>query len=68
MTANEVLKALKARGAVLVRQKGSHARYKSACGECATTVPMHKGDVPIGTLRAIQKDMEPCYGEGWLLG
>ena len=66
MTAREVVKALKAHGATLVRQAGSHARYRSACGNCATTVPMHKGDIPRGTLGAIEKDMEPCYGKGWL--
>ena len=66
MTAREVVKALKALGATLVRQVGSHARYVSACGRCATTVPMHKGDIARGTLHAIEKDMEPCYGKGWL--
>ena len=66
MTAREVVKALKARGAALVRQSGSHARYVSACGKCATTVPMHKGDIKRGTLGAIESDMAPCYGKGWL--
>jgi hypothetical protein len=23
-------------------------------------------DIPIGTLRAIEKDMEPIFGQGWL--
>jgi predicted RNA binding protein YcfA (HicA-like mRNA interferase family) len=49
-----------------VRQKGSHARFVSACGRCATTVPMHAGDIAPGTLRSIERQMEPCYGKGWL--
>jgi predicted RNA binding protein YcfA (HicA-like mRNA interferase family) len=31
------------------------------------TVPIHKGeDIPRGTLRAIERDLEPCLGKGWL--
>jgi predicted RNA binding protein YcfA (HicA-like mRNA interferase family) len=67
MRANEVVRLLKQNGATLVRrQKGSHARFVSACGNCATTVAMHPGDIPTGTLRAIERDMEECYGKGWL--
>jgi predicted RNA binding protein YcfA (HicA-like mRNA interferase family) len=68
MTAREVVRALTRLGAVEVRQKGSHRRYVSACGKCATTVAMHAGDIPKGTLRSIERAMEPCYGKGWLLG
>ncbi|MDP9148962.1 MAG: type II toxin-antitoxin system HicA family toxin [Myxococcota bacterium] len=45
---------------------GSHKRFVSACGQCATTVAVHGGDIPKGTLRAIERAMEPCYGKGWL--
>lgn len=31
-----------------------------------TTVPQHTGDIPIGTLRAIERDMAPVFGRGWL--
>lgn len=68
VNAREVIRALTVRGATCVRQKGSHKRYVSACGKCATTVADHKGDMPLGTLRAIEKAMQPCYGEGWLTG
>ena len=68
MTPREVERALKARGAKSDRQRGSHKHFRSACGKCATTVPMHAGDVSPGTLRSIQRHMEPCYGKGWLLG
>lgn len=45
--------------------KGSHRRFKA--GACATTVPMHKGDLKIGTLKGIERDMVPVFGEGWLV-
>jgi predicted RNA binding protein YcfA (HicA-like mRNA interferase family) len=32
----------------------------------ATTVPQHSGDIPAGTLRAIERDLEPALGKGWL--
>jgi len=66
MTAREVVRELTGRGAVNVRQSGSHVRFVSACGRCATTVAMHPGDIKPGTLHAIEKDMAPCYGRGWL--
>ncbi len=37
------------------------------CGECRTTVPIHASDdLPRGTLRAIERDLEPCLGRTWL--
>ncbi len=57
----------------MVRQVGSHRRYvvtyTDAVGKqatVATTVPQHPGDVPLGTLRAIERDLEPALGNGWL--
>jgi predicted RNA binding protein YcfA (HicA-like mRNA interferase family) len=67
VTAREVVRKLLSLGAIEVRQVGSHKRFQSACGKCHTTVAMHGGDIPLGTLRAIQKQMEPCYGKGWLI-
>jgi predicted RNA binding protein YcfA (HicA-like mRNA interferase family) len=67
MTGNDVARRLVALRCKLLRQKGSHARFVSPCGRCFTTVPMHgKKDIPPGTLRAIERDMEPCLGKGWL--
>ncbi len=62
--AQEVAKVLRKRGAEMVRMKGSHAvwRYQN----CQTVVPMHRGDMPTGTVRAIERDMEPALGRGWL--
>lgn len=52
-------------GGVMVRQTGSHRRYRA--GNCLTTVPQHGArDIPAGTLRAIERDLEPEFGRGWL--
>jgi predicted RNA binding protein YcfA (HicA-like mRNA interferase family) len=60
-------------GGVMVRQAGSHRRYvvtytdeSGARVTVATTVAQHAGDVPAGTLRAIERDLEPGLGKGWL--
>lgn len=69
MKPRDVVKLLRANGAKHVRTKGSHQRWESADGKCVTTVPAHRGEeIPLGTLRAIQADMEPAFGKGWLLG
>lgn len=56
----------------MTRQTGSHRRY-SVVGTSAggnrtwfTTVPQHTGDIPAGTLRAIERDLEDAFGKGWL--
>lgn len=67
MTAREVLRAVHANGGAVLRRKGSHVRVRA--GECFTTVPDHGSrDRPPGTLRAIERDLEPCLGRGWLRG
>ncbi len=48
-----VLKAPEKDGWVLVRQKGSHAIYQKNGKTCP--VPIHKGDIPKGTLSNIVK-------------
>ncbi len=60
-------------GGVMVRQVGSHRRYVVAFtddtgveAKVATTVPQHAGDIPAGTLRAIERDLETALGKGWL--
>lgn len=53
----------------MVRQRGSHRFYR-AVGDngttAQTTVPQHGGDIPKGTLSAIERSMEPAFGQGWL--
>ncbi|MDP8930063.1 MAG: hypothetical protein M3O70_16215 [Actinomycetota bacterium] len=48
-----------------VRQRGSHVRTR--CAECFTTVLVHPGGtLGIGLMNEIERDCEPCLGEGWL--
>ncbi|MHA6694274.1 type II toxin-antitoxin system HicA family toxin [Homoserinimonas sp. A520] len=68
MKAREVNKRIEALGGRILRQKGSHRLYSvssdGATGQ--TTVPQHTGDIPIGLLRKIEKDLELVLGKGWL--
>jgi predicted RNA binding protein YcfA (HicA-like mRNA interferase family) len=69
--AREVNRRIERLGGVMARQAGSHRRYvvtytDAAGAEAATTVPQHTGDIPAGTLRAIERDLEPALGKGWL--
>jgi predicted RNA binding protein YcfA (HicA-like mRNA interferase family) len=71
--AREVNRRIERLGGVMVRQVGSHRRYAvtftdslGAQVTVATTVAQHPGDVPAGTLRAIERDLEPALGKGWL--
>jgi predicted RNA binding protein YcfA (HicA-like mRNA interferase family) len=64
MRPGEVIRAIENLGGGRVRQKGSHVRMR--VGNCYTTVPVHARDLPKGVLRGIERDLEPCLGEGWL--
>lgn len=69
MTGRQVLRRLSELGCEVVRQvvrqKESHVRIR--CGRCQTTVPVHRGaDLPPGTLRAIERDLDRAWGERWL--
>jgi predicted RNA binding protein YcfA (HicA-like mRNA interferase family) len=73
MKAREVNRRIERLGGVMIRQVGSHRRYEvtftddtDAEARVATTVAQHAGDIPAGTLRAIERDLEPALGEGWL--
>lgn len=72
MVARLVVARILELGGYFVRQVGSHARYAAKYRQagveatCSTTVPMHRGDIPLGTLRAIEKDLEPAFGKRWL--
>lgn len=71
MTGQFVLRQIKEAGCQPgpVRQQGSHVRVECEAGRCRTTVPVHRGqDLPAGTLRAIERDLEPCLGRRWLQG
>ena len=69
----EVNRRIERLGGTMVRQVGSHRRYVATSTDAArrettvaTTVPQHAGDIPAGTLRAIERDLEPALGKGWL--
>jgi predicted RNA binding protein YcfA (HicA-like mRNA interferase family) len=75
MTAREVVRRIEQLGGHHVRTKGSHATYevvgKGEVGEAIVRaraqIPMHSGDMAPGTLRSIQRQLQPVLGEGWLL-
>jgi predicted RNA binding protein YcfA (HicA-like mRNA interferase family) len=71
--AREVNRKIERLGGSMVRQVGSHRRYvvaftddTGAEAKATTTVPQHAGDIPAGTLRAIERDLEAALGKGWL--
>jgi predicted RNA binding protein YcfA (HicA-like mRNA interferase family) len=55
MRSDDVIKALQAAGWRKVAQKGSHVQFKHASLPGRVTVPHPKRDLPLGTLRAIEK-------------
>jgi predicted RNA binding protein YcfA (HicA-like mRNA interferase family) len=55
MTSGEIITRLRADGWFQVRQKGSHIQFKHPTKSGRVTVPHPKKDVPIGTLRSIEK-------------
>lgn len=55
MKSGDVIKILKAHGWFKVGQKGSHVQFKHPTKSGRVTVPHPKKDVPIGTLRSIEK-------------
>ncbi|MFN5169764.1 MAG: type II toxin-antitoxin system HicA family toxin [Cyclobacteriaceae bacterium] len=55
MTPKELIKILEGRGFVLKRVKGSHHIFQNPISGKITVVPVHKGDLPKGTFRAILK-------------
>jgi len=65
LTGKNLLRLLRKRGCVELRQKGSHVVVQ--CNKCQTVVPVHVGeDLGPGLVRAIERDLEPCLGKGWL--
>jgi predicted RNA binding protein YcfA (HicA-like mRNA interferase family) len=55
MNSRLVIAAIEADGWVRVGQKGSHVQFKHPHRPGRVSVPHPKGDVPIGTLRSIEK-------------
>jgi predicted RNA binding protein YcfA (HicA-like mRNA interferase family) len=55
MNSRDVIWALQKDGWVEVAQRGSHKQFKHPTKKGRVTVPHPKRDIPIGTLRSIEK-------------
>ncbi|NLJ70976.1 MAG: addiction module toxin, HicA family [Clostridiaceae bacterium] len=55
MNSREVIKILKQDGWYLVRVRGSHHQYKHPSKQGTTTIKHPDKDIPIKTLKSIQK-------------
>ena len=55
MTSKQVVALLKKHGWVEKKQKGSHKQMEHVVFKKKITIPMHNGDLPIGTLKSILK-------------
>lgn len=55
MIVREVVKLLKKDGWYLVDTKGSHMQFRHPYKQGKVTVPNHKGDVSLKTLKSIYK-------------
>jgi len=55
LTPEEIIRLLKKHGFELVRTKGSHQIFKNPITGKMTVVPMHKKDLPKGTMLTILK-------------
>jgi predicted RNA binding protein YcfA (HicA-like mRNA interferase family) len=73
MRAREVNRKILRAGGQMVLQIGSHRRFAveyelpdGTTGKAMTTVPQHPGDIPNGTLSAIEKDLAIALGKGWV--
>jgi predicted RNA binding protein YcfA (HicA-like mRNA interferase family) len=58
MNSRDIISALRADGWVQVAQKGSHVQFKHPAKPGRVTISHPKKDVPIGTLRSIEKQAE----------
>jgi predicted RNA binding protein YcfA (HicA-like mRNA interferase family) len=55
MQSRDVLRVLQADGWYEVNQSGSHKQFKHPTKKGRVTVPHPKRDIPIGTLKSIEK-------------
>lgn len=55
MTSKEIIKKLKKDGWEIVGQKGSHVQLKHPVKKGRVTVPHPNRDMPVGTLKSIEK-------------
>lgn len=55
MKSRDVIKALRAAGFEKVGQKGSHVQFKHPGRKGRVTVPHPEPDLPVGTLKSIER-------------
>jgi len=55
MNSRDIISAIQRDGWVQVAQKGSHLQFKHPAKKGRVTVPHPKREVPIGTLKGIEK-------------
>jgi predicted RNA binding protein YcfA (HicA-like mRNA interferase family) len=55
MDSKEIIKALQKDGWFQVAQRGSHVQFKHSTKPGRVTVPHPRKDLPIGTLKSIEK-------------
>jgi predicted RNA binding protein YcfA (HicA-like mRNA interferase family) len=55
MNSREIISALQRDGWVQVAQKGSHVQFRHPTKKGRVTIPHPKGDIPVGTLKSIEK-------------
>ena len=58
MNSRDVIARIKADGWLEVGQKGSHVQFKHPIKSGRVTVPHPKRDLPVGTLRSIEKQAQ----------
>ncbi len=55
MKSREIISALQKDGWLKVAQKGSHVQFKHPAKKGRVTVPHSERDIPVGTLKSIEK-------------
>ena len=55
MNSRELIRRLKNDGWYEVKQVGSHKQFKHSTKKGRVTVPFPKRDIPLGTLRSVEK-------------
>jgi len=55
MNSREIISALQRDGRVQVAQKGSHVQFKHPTKQGRVAVPHPKRDIPLGTLKSIER-------------
>lgn len=58
MNSRDIIKALEADGWRQIAQRGSHVQFRHPDKPGRVTVPHPRRDVPIGTLRSIEKQAQ----------